>query len=100
MKSIKIYYQIVTPESASNGDFDELGEHDTIEVENVVDALLAVRDYGYVEPSSSDFHSSIWYTTIDSVENYKTGAQTNYTIHLKGFSEFEQRAFYNQILKR
>ena len=98
MKAIKVYFQTVSPESAENGDFSAMGEHDFREVESIEDALEFIKEFGYLEPSSSEFHSEIWYTTTDSVENYKTGDQTNYTIHLENFSDLEQRQVYKSII--
>lgn len=95
--TIKIYFQTVSPESAKNSDYESMGEHDFIQVETIEEALNVIENYGYLEPSSSNFHQNIWYTTIDPERCYKTGNETYYTIHFDNFSENDQLELYNVI---
>lgn len=112
MKALKVYFQTVTPESAAEGDYDSMGEHNTHDVmpdkydtaigltSPQIAAALISETYGYIEPSSSKFHKSIWYSTIDAEQDYKTGEETNYTIHAEGFTEAEERELYQILTNR
>lgn len=95
---LKIYFQTISPESASHGDFSEQGEHDEKTFENVLEAVEYLQNNGFCEASSSCFHKSIWYQTTDPEQNYKTGEETYYTAHLEGFSESEELEVYKRTI--
>ena len=103
-KFLTIYQQIITPESAEQGDFESSREWDEIECEDVEDAVERIRnEYGYVEASSSQFHPNIWYSTTDpSHDNdyYKKGMEKYYTIHPKGFSKKEEEEIYKGLFPK
>lgn len=113
-KRIKISYEIITPESAEQGDAEERGWYDEegilIEVdkfdksigmtiaEKAADTITQHPGEEGFQASCSDFYSGIWYTAYKTEYDYETGAVTNYSFHLYGFTEDEERAIYN-ILK-
>lgn len=97
---IKIYYQTISPESAENGDFESMGEWDNINCDknaSIEEIIQLIEGYGYLEPSSSQFHKNIWYSTINPEVNYKTGTEKYYTIHFDLFPESKQNEIYNKI---
>lgn len=105
-KTIHVYYQRVTPESAEEGEYSEQGEDSVEDVEpdedeTAVDvAVKILKDGGVFEASSSSFHSGIWYSTESQVTDYSTGEQEEKTYHLKGFAEEEERAVYDAVMKK
>jgi hypothetical protein len=109
-KTIKVYYQTITPESAEHGDFSDTGEHDVLDCNpdkhDTADGLtavdLAVKELKkqYLEASSSNFHRGIWFTSIDPDQNYSTGEETYYTFHLKGFTKEEEQLIYKKIFNK
>ena len=76
-KRIATTYQIITPESAEQGDYDSQGWEDE-EGESMIpdqydaeDGITAVdkavkflKNNGGNEPSSSQFNTGVWYSTI------------------------------------
>jgi hypothetical protein len=55
---------------------------------------------GNVEPSSSAFHSNIWYTDTDPNVNYQTGEETRRSYHLRNFSEADERRIHDELTGR
>ena len=111
-KELEIYYQTSIPGSDANqdGEYDDQGEHETRNVTpdeyDIEEGLTAVdlaerlisNDYGAVEPSASPtWNKGVWYTTVDPSKDYKTGEDTYYTIHLKNFSEDEEKELYEKL---
>lgn len=108
-KKVVVYYQVITPESAEHGDFAETGLEVEISVEpdrfekadgeSAVDlALKALTERVYAtEPSSSHFHSGLWYSTVDPERDFQSGAETYFTAHLEGFSESEEAEVYKRL---
>lgn len=112
-KLITTTYQTVTPESAADGDFSDQGfededgesmlpdEYDIEEGITAVDkAVEFMKNKGGNEPSSSQFHTGVWYTTPDPDRNYETGEDTYYSFHLKGFTPEEEEEIYNKMKLR
>ena len=110
-KYITTTYQIVTPESAEDGDYadqgweDEDGESmlpDEYDIEEGITAVDKAVEYlknkRYVsEPSSSDFHKGISYSTTSPDHNYETGEETYYTCHLNGFTTEEEFEIWKKM---
>lgn len=112
-KYITTSYYTITPESAENGDFEDHGwcdeegksmlpdefeiEEGITAVDKAVDFLENVRYT--TEPSSSEFHDGIYYSTVDPEQNYTTGEDTYYTCHLNGFTTEEEFDIYKKITK-
>jgi hypothetical protein len=102
-KGVVVYFQTITEESARNGDFDKTGEWDEVKCDDLDDVLNVFNDYGYVEPSSSDFHKGIWYSTTEPEQDsdyYKKGIEKYYTLHLKGYSEKEEEMVYKKLFPK
>jgi hypothetical protein len=98
---IRISYEVITPESAENGDVEERGWIDEEGTEHSVESAveLLTREH-YVSPSSSAFHPGVWYSDADSDVDYRTGAETHSSYHLAGFSEQEERAIFAAVTKK
>lgn len=99
MKRIKITYEIITEESAEDGDVAERGwkDEEGKEIENVSDAITFIISNNALEPSSSQFHKGVWYTAYGDMDF--TGEVENYSYHLEGFTENEEKEIYNVIIK-
>ncbi len=110
-KYITTTYQIVTPESAEDGDYadqgweDEDGESmlpDEYDIEEGITAVDKAVEYlknkrYTTEPSSSDFHKGISYSTTSPDHNYETGEETYYTCHLNGFTTEEEFEIWKKM---
>lgn len=119
MRKIRVSYEIVTPESAAEGDAAERGwedeegteivpdeydldEYETEEKAAVELACTEILQHGSVEasdyPKCQPGHT--WYTTIDAEENrahWERGEDKRYSFHLDGFSEAEELAIYARV---
>lgn len=109
-KLIKTTYQVVSPESAEQGDYADQGweneegvsmipdkwdDDDVTAVDKAVDFL---NRKGATEPSvSPGFIVGISYTTIDSDVNYETDEDTYYTCHLYGFTPLEEYMIWGRV---
>lgn len=112
-KRILITYEIVTHESAEHGDAEERGwideEGDVIELDEfdreegitVVDKTVAYLDRAYAtEPSESGRDAAPrWWTDYDHDGDPATGARTNKSYHLEGYTEAEKRQIY-RVMKQ
>lgn len=107
-KRICVSYEVVTHESADDNDVAERGWEDQIgerceadpecgETE-VSEAIRKLSNDGVCEASSSEFHPGVWYIGHPET-NYRTGAETTYSYHLKGFTESEEREIYDAVTK-
>jgi hypothetical protein len=110
---IRITYDIVTPESAAEGDYEESGwinkdgvsmkpdKYDTQDGITAVDkAIKFLDEEGANDASSSHFYPGIWYTSFGYRVNHSTGAEENRSYHLEGFTEAEGRAIFKAISRR
>lgn len=107
---IKRTYAVITPESASNGDYaktgwtDETGESMELDKYDIEDGLTVtqkaidfLKDKGAIFASSSHFHSGVWYSTEPTIEDYSTDEEWEYSYHLYGFTEAEEETIFNTI---
>lgn len=105
-------FQIVTEESAAQGDVAESGWSDadgsTMEPcefeqeEGLTCVDLAVeylQNEGVTEPSASFFHVGVWYDGAES-HNMHSGAWETNSYHLKGFTPEEEAAIYTRLTAR
>lgn len=113
MRTIKISYDAVTPESAKHGEHAETGwldvfgenmEPDECDREDgITPVTLAVkflRDNGPMEASCHPSWSpGTWYSGPADTD-YRTGAETAKSFHLDGFDDSEQEEIYNQVTGR
>ncbi len=77
-------FELITPESATYGDAEERGfEYKNKAFDSIEDMAEEIFYDGSVEPSSTQFHEGVWYTTIDPERNYRTGSETYYSFHPK-----------------
>jgi hypothetical protein len=74
----------VTPESASYGDFAESGfEREPYKTRSIEEVIQELAEIGYFEIGNrGETHLSAYAT--DWVENYRTGEQTQYAVHISG----------------
>lgn len=77
MSRFAVTYEIITPESAAEGDAAERGY--AAEGVSLREALRVAG--GGFEPSDSRIGAGTWFTTIDPDWNYRTGEATYYAIH-------------------
>lgn len=105
-------YEIVTPESAEEGDFAETGWED--EEGYVVDGEIGdagwdqwvndacgfLHEEGPLEPSNSSFYPGTWYTQSDpeqGIAYFERGEERRQSYHLKGFTDTEESAIYKVV---
>ena len=118
MRRITITYEIVTEESAEQGDVEERGwideegieiKPDQYDLDGYDDDMLSaivhlacevIEQRGPVEVSSSRFGPGIWYTQLDPTQDrayFEEGRSETWSFHLEGFTETEECAIYNAI---
>jgi len=116
-------YQIVTPESAENGDFDDHGfvvdGHEfSLNNEKIADDILnenpddyhtqwklgtleevirIARNYGISEPSDSTIQCGTWFYSVDPDINYRTGEDTTYSFHVDGVTRSTLRRIHRLL---
>lgn len=82
----QVTYDVTTPESAENGEYAESGYvvpggwrfSASMAANDVVS--MSLRDA--VQLAGGGFEDSgRWFTTVDTETNYRTGAETRYSIH-------------------
>lgn len=105
MPKYSITFQTITEESAAEGDYAETGfVSENVELdedEDPVEQIVNLMKYdGYTEPSSSFFHTELWYTWPDGQQDYKTGEVRYQSIHLDGFTEAQEKEIYCQIVRK
>ncbi|MHB8734648.1 MAG: hypothetical protein ACYC6M_05025 [Terriglobales bacterium] len=75
-------YDVVTEESAANGDVSDSGFEFENEELNLRDAIRAITDLGaYEKPHASDGSVSVY--ASDAQQDYRTGAWTTYAVYIK-----------------
>ena len=94
---IRTTYEIVTPESAEEGDADERGwideDGEEYSVKEAAEFLIGT------EPSSSFFHSGIWYTHYGYDTDFETGGEESRSYHLTKFSPEDEKLIYESVQK-
>lgn len=108
-RHIKTTYQVVTQESAKHGDYADAGFEDEegfscepeIEEETAVDlAVEFLTDNGVFEPSDTQGNVGTWYSSEPQIEDISTDEEKQYSFHLYGFSEAEEKEIFNQLKSR
>jgi hypothetical protein len=64
---------------------------------NTYAAAEWLKSKGPLEPSSSNFQTGIWYSTVDANTDMQTGDVTNYAYHLSGFTDEQQEEIYDHV---
>lgn len=94
---IRTIYEIVTPESAEEGDADERVWID--EDGEEYGAKEAAEFLIGTEPSSSDFHPGVWYTHHGYNTDYETGGEESRSYHLTKFSPEDEKLIFESVQK-
>jgi len=110
MRKITTTYAKIDTESSKQGDFSDTGwideDGESIELDKwdieegltVIDkALDFLKDQGAISASSSYFHPGIWYSTEFQIEDYSTDEEVEYSFHLEGFTEVEEKEIYEKF---
>lgn len=96
MGTIRITFDIITEESAADGDYAESGWEDEVGEEYTVDEAAKLLKGS--EASSSDFHVGVWYTSYGDTD-WRTGETKNLSYHLvEGtWTEAEERQVFDLV---
>lgn len=120
-RAVVFTYDIVTEESAQEGDTAEHGFYEPggyyhplevvgpavrlvpgaegTPVSGADEAWHLIEDVlGALEPSSTQFHPGVWYTQVDAEQDYQTGDYTTLSAHLHGFSPREEYWVWKQLM--
>jgi hypothetical protein len=111
MHTIRITYDIRTPESAEHGDYaesgwvDEVGEsmepdeYEQDEGISVIDKTVEyLQDHSAIEPSEAGRGASPrWWTDYEYDEDFRTGRSESRSYHLTGYSETERQNIYRMM---
>ena len=94
-------YEIVTQESAEEGDAAERGweDEDGKKVGSVSEAVRFLKDEGVIEPSSSCFHKGVWYND-ESQQDMQTGAYKQRSFFIKNATQKQQELIYKKLFPR
>jgi len=91
MGIVRITYEIITEESAREGEAAERGWEDEEGSEYSVDEVIDLIEE--CEPSSTQFHTGIWYSSEEEMDMY-SGKYKSLSYHLSEFSEEDQRTIF------
>lgn len=116
MPVITTTFQIITPESAEAGDYEETGfideeghdctpdEYDAEEGKTEVDlAVEFISEQGPVEASDSQGGPRTWYTQTDPAHDrafFEQGREETHSFHLKGFTPEQETAIFAKLTAR
>jgi hypothetical protein len=106
-------YEVVTEDSAKQGDFERCGwkdeeghectpdvNADEDEPETVVsNAVQFLRDHYVCHASSYPFSVGTWYES-EPEQDYQERSDTTHAYHLHGFTPEQEEEIYNQLIKR
>lgn len=127
-RAVLFSYDLVTEESAAEGDTDQHGWADleggrypiegsnvpksqlvdvhegaklaTYPVASAREAVDLIREnMGALEPSSSEFHVGVWYTE-EAEQDMDSGDYESKSAHLHGFDPREEAAIWNELVAR
>lgn len=86
-------YDVVTPESAAEGDVADRGfEYEDMRPDDLRDVLRELEAHGCPRLNDWDHgHASVYFEEAD--QNYRTGENTSYALHFTFESKAEARAF-------
>jgi hypothetical protein len=99
-RTIFVAFEIVTPESAEDGDVAEAGEQDEEEIipvqgETFVStAVTYLRGSGAFPADGADWFETGW------SEDYQSGESENHTFHLRGFTDEEENMIWSEMKKK
>lgn len=82
MNAFSITYETVTPESAEHGETDDFGFlHENLTFREAIDFLQCCLGC-HVEADCFPVRGPRWFTFYKAEENYSTGSETSYSLHL------------------
>jgi len=89
-------------EDGEEMDLDDDDEEGDVLIEDTYAraAYRWLQGKGFVEPSSSNFHYGVWYSTIDDEIDFRTGERKQYSFHLVDFSPLEEDQIFHAIKNR
>ena len=91
-------YQVVTPESATKGDFADHGfEYKDHKFDSLLEMAEEIHNEGATEPSDSSGNPHTWYSSTDPEMDHHTGEETTYAFHPEGLSDIEARELYKMV---
>jgi len=95
---VKESYEIVTQESAREGDFAETGwiNEEGVDFDDIEEVIEHLRMEGIIEASSSCFHTGVWYNT-EAQQDMHDGSWESRNFFIEGATEDEQEAIYNAL---
>jgi hypothetical protein len=95
---VRISYDIVTEESAKNGDISESGwiEEEGKNIGSVQEVVDFLESEGAVFPSTTIFHTGLWYHTEAYQDMYSGDWETRYYF-LKHASDTEQLEIFKMM---
>ena len=94
-------YEIVTPESAEEGEVEDRGfEYEDMEFDNLYELIDEIINGGAIEASSSESYPRNWYLTEGSVTNYRTGERETNGFHPKDLTEEEAQLVFDSVKQR
>lgn len=113
MERYVMTYEIITPESAEQGDVAEHGYCEpggwlypfpgSPDEPNpgpaYVSLRAALRDLGSLEPSDSDYLDARWWGEVDGTVDYSTGAETRKSLHIPDNITPSSRRRINRLIK-
>ena len=109
---VRVYWQVVTPESAECGDYESGGFDQDISctpdqwdkedgLGPVKLAAKAILEFGFVEPSGSPkWYPGLWYSTTEPEHDrayFEQGEEKTYSFHLKGFTLEQEMLIHREI---
>jgi hypothetical protein len=98
---LDVTYQIVTEESAEQGDVAESGyEDENVEFDSVYEMIDYMIKEGASEPSSSSFHDGIWYSMSDPIYDrayFEEGQSKSLSFHPKEITAEEGKIVFDSI---
>lgn len=115
---VRVTFEIVTPESAEDGDYAATGwinedgiafddsdlDADDPDAATYGDAIARFidRDGGPVECSGSEItpHYAPWFSACDATVDYRTGAEERRSWHVEGLTGDEWRTLFAALLPR
>lgn len=86
----RVCFSTITPESVEQGDVEESGVEKE-ETGDLRDLLLDCHNYGISPRTSGD--RTLWLSSGYEIEDYRTGEEKEYTLHLKGKHERDEKTY-------
>jgi hypothetical protein len=99
-RTIFVAYEIVTPESAEEGDVEDRGEEAEEEIIPSYDDTFASAATAYLRTRGARPSGGDWFETGFEVSDYGTGAEENHSFHLRGFTDEEENMIWTEMERK